>query len=97
MAPYLSAIMSVLVLHRAMGASAVDLLAVSGDMNPKLGVPLLLVILFYNNINCAKDRDFHQILVRYIMLILQVFLGKLVLSCHLGSCYNMTFYIYGGS
>ncbi|KAL1831410.1 hypothetical protein ACET3Z_001061 [Daucus carota] len=66
MAPYLSAIMSVLVLHRAMGASAVDLLAVSGDMNPKLGVPLLLVILFYNNINCAKDRDFHQILLKLL-------------------------------
>ncbi|KAL8110066.1 protein RST1 isoform X1 [Apium graveolens] len=64
MAPYISAIMSVLVLHHALGASAVELLAVTGNMNPKLGVPLLLVILFYNNIICAEDQaiDYHWML-----------------------------------
>lgn len=101
MAPYLSSIMSVLVLHRAMGASAVDLLAVTGDMNPKFGVPLLLAILFYNNIICAKDlsSDFHQMLVRYSHnLILQVIVvEKLFCSFHLGSFFNIILFIYGGS
>lgn len=59
--------MSVLVLHHATGASAVELLAVTGNMNPKLGVSLLLVILFCNNIICAEDQavDYHWMLVRY--------------------------------
>lgn len=86
MAPYISAIMSVLVLHHAKGASAVELLAVTGNMNPKLGVPLLLVILFYNNIICAEDQaiDYHWMLVRYIKLIFKVIVvGKPFFSCHL--------------
>lgn len=65
MPPILSAIASVLVIHHTLGSSAVDLLAVTGNMDPKLGVPLLLVILFYNNIFSAKDEvnDSHGMLV----------------------------------
>lgn len=68
MAPYISAVMSVLVLHHAMGPSAVELLAVTGNMNPRLGVPLLLVILFYNNIICAEDQaiDYHWMLLKIL-------------------------------
>lgn len=86
MAPYISAVMSVLVLHHAMGPSAVELLAVTGNMNPRLGVPLLLVILFYNNIICAEDQaiDYHWMLVRYITLIFKVIVArKQFCSCHL--------------
>ncbi|XP_059670118.1 protein RST1 [Cornus florida] len=58
----LGTIASVLIMHHKLGDSAVDILAVSGIMDPKLGVPLLLSILFYNNIFSGKDKDidFHD-------------------------------------
>lgn len=61
----LSAIASVLVMHDKLGSSAVDLLAVVSIMDPKLGVPLLLTVLYYNNILSGKDKDssFHKMLV----------------------------------
>lgn len=63
----LSAIASVLVMHDKLGSSAVDLLAVVSIMDPKLGVPLLLAVLYYNNIFSGKDKDnsFHKMLVRF--------------------------------
>lgn len=63
----LSAIASVLVMHDKLGSSAVDLLAVVSIMDPKLGVPLLLTVLYYNNIFSGKDKDnsFHKMLVRF--------------------------------
>ncbi|KAI8533657.1 hypothetical protein RHMOL_Rhmol10G0026200 [Rhododendron molle] len=45
---------SVLVMHDKLGSSAVDLLAVVSIMDPKLGVPLLLTVLYYNDILSAK-------------------------------------------
>ncbi|XP_052196381.1 protein RST1 isoform X2 [Diospyros lotus] len=62
----LSAIASILVMHGTMGSSAVDFLAVVGIMDPKLGVPLLLAILFYNNIFSGKYKDinFHNMLIK---------------------------------
>lgn len=67
MASFLSAIASVLVMHHMLGSSAVDLLAVTGNLDPKLGVPLLLVILFYSNMFSGKDKaiDFHDMLVSH--------------------------------
>ncbi|XP_022750555.1 protein RST1 isoform X7 [Durio zibethinus] len=51
----LGAIASVLVMHPSHGSAAIDALASIGIMDPKLGVPLLLAILFYNNIFTRKD------------------------------------------
>ncbi|KAI7984436.1 Receptor-like protein kinase ANXUR1 [Camellia lanceoleosa] len=60
----LSAIASILVMHGKLGSSAVEFLAVIGIMDPKLGVPLLLTILFYTNIfsGTGKDTNFHDML-----------------------------------
>ncbi|KAM7509889.1 hypothetical protein LguiB_008764 [Lonicera macranthoides] len=68
MPPILGALASVLVIHHTLGSSAVDLLAVTGNMDPKLGVPLLLVILFYNNIFSGKDEvnDSHSTLLKLL-------------------------------
>lgn len=54
-------------MHPTLGNSAVDLLAVTGNMDPKLGVPLFLVILFYQNIFSGKseEMDLHDILVSH--------------------------------
>lgn len=67
MASFLSAIASVLVMHHMLGSSAADLLAVTGHLDPKLGVPLLLVILFYSNMFSGKDKatNFHDMLVSH--------------------------------
>lgn len=46
----LSGIACVLLMHQSLGHSAGDLLAICNKMDPKLGVPLMLVILFYNHI-----------------------------------------------
>ncbi|XP_058188186.1 protein RST1 isoform X3 [Rhododendron vialii] len=64
----LSAIASVLVMHDKLGSSAVDLLAVVSIMDPKLGVPLLLTVLYYNNILSGKDKDssFHKMLLKLL-------------------------------
>ena len=65
--PLLGAIASVLIVHPTLGNSAIDLLEVTGNMDPKLGVPLFLVILFYHNIFSGKfeEMDFHDILVSH--------------------------------
>ncbi|KAH9742397.1 protein RST1 [Citrus sinensis] len=55
MSMLLGAIASVLVIHPSLGSSAVDAFATVGKMDPKLGVPLLLAILFYSNMFTRKD------------------------------------------
>ncbi|KAL0351037.1 UNVERIFIED_CONTAM: protein RST1 [Sesamum radiatum] len=57
----LCAVASVYLLHQ-MGNSAIDVLAIGSNVEPKLGVPLLLMILFYNHILSTKekDNDFHD-------------------------------------
>jgi hypothetical protein len=49
-------------------SSAVDLLAVTGNLDPKFGVSLLLVVLFYNNIFSGKNEvgDFHGMLLKLL-------------------------------
>lgn len=49
----LCALVATLVMHPTMGRSAVDSLAALGIMDPKVGVPLLLSILFYNKVSCS--------------------------------------------
>lgn len=69
--PILGAIGSVLIVHPTLGNSAVDLLAVTGNMDPKLGVPLFLVILFYHNMFSGKseEMDFHDILLKLLRML----------------------------
>ncbi|XP_076925841.1 protein RST1-like [Bidens hawaiensis] len=69
--PLLGAIASVLVVHPTLGDSAIDLLAVTGNMDPKLGVPLFLVILFYHNVFSGKSEeiDFHDILLKLLKML----------------------------
>ncbi|RAL46892.1 hypothetical protein DM860_005171 [Cuscuta australis] len=51
----LSGITCVLLLHRTLGQSAVDLLAACSQVDPKLGMPLWLVMLFYTHMFSDKD------------------------------------------
>lgn len=46
-----------------MGASAVDSLSSIAIMDPKLGVPLLLAVMFYSNIFTRNDAICHDMLV----------------------------------
>lgn len=50
----LGAIAAVLVMHPSLGTAAIDCLTAMGVMDPKLGVPLLLAVLYYNNIFTKK-------------------------------------------
>jgi hypothetical protein len=61
--PLLSAVLSVLLIHPSMGAAAVDSLSSIAVMDPKLGVPLLLAIMFYSNIFTSNDIICHDMLV----------------------------------
>lgn len=58
------AIAAVLVMHPSIGSTSIDALASIGNMDPKLGVSLLLSILFYNNIFTRKDVVYQSMLVR---------------------------------
>ncbi|XP_011098433.1 protein RST1 [Sesamum indicum] len=66
----LCAVASVFFLHQ-MGNSAIDLLAIGSNVEPKLGVPLLLMILFYNHILSTKekDNDFHDMQLKLLGLL----------------------------
>lgn len=50
-------------MHPKHHTSAIDSLAAIGKMDPKLGMPLLLSILFYNKILCSSGSDSPDILV----------------------------------
>ncbi|MED6107816.1 hypothetical protein PIB30_017705 [Stylosanthes scabra] len=58
----LSAVVGVLLIHPSMGADSVDTLSSIAIMDPKLGVPLLLTIMFYSNIFTRKDVSSHDML-----------------------------------
>lgn len=47
---------------------AMDLFAIGSSCEPKLGVPLLLTVLFYNHVcsSAEKNNDFHDMLVSII-------------------------------
>ena len=59
----LSAVVGFLLIHPSMGADAVDTLSSIAIMDPKLGVPLLLTVMFYSNIFTRKDVASHDMLV----------------------------------
>ncbi|KAM3286727.1 protein RST1 isoform X1 [Capsicum chacoense] len=66
----LGAIACVLVMHQIDGSSSVDILANSSKVDPKLGVPLLLVIQFYNHIFSTNTGvDCHGVLLKLLELL----------------------------
>ncbi|KAL5864319.1 hypothetical protein ACOSQ3_001833 [Xanthoceras sorbifolium] len=65
----LCAITSVLVMHPSLGSSTIDTSAAIGLLDPKLGVPLLLVILFYSNVFSRKDVIYHHMLPKLLGMI----------------------------
>ncbi|KAK1568532.1 hypothetical protein Q3G72_025587 [Acer saccharum] len=64
--PSLCAIASVLMMHPSLWNSAIDLSAAIGLLDPKLGVPLLLVVLFYSNVFSRKDVICHNMLLKLL-------------------------------
>ncbi|RVW46583.1 Protein RST1 [Vitis vinifera] len=62
----LSAIACGLFMHHSLGCAAIDSLAAIGIMDPKLGVTMLLTILFFNNIFSSKGIGFHDMLLKLL-------------------------------
>ncbi|XP_077244249.1 ARM repeat superfamily protein isoform X2 [Tasmannia lanceolata] len=62
----LSSVVAILVMHYQLGTAAVDSLAAIGAMDPKVGIPLLLTILFYSKIFCNNGSDSHDILLKLL-------------------------------
>ncbi|ESW23000.2 hypothetical protein PHAVU_004G009118 [Phaseolus vulgaris] len=60
----LSSVLNVLLIHPSMGAASVDSLSSIAIMDPKLGVPLLLTIMFYSNIFRRNDVNCHDMLLK---------------------------------
>ncbi|KAF1859358.1 hypothetical protein Lal_00009942 [Lupinus albus] len=65
----LTAVIGVLLIHPSMGAAAVNSLSSIAIMDPKLGVPLLLTIMFYSNIFIRKDVIKHDMLLKIFELL----------------------------
>ncbi|KAK9272918.1 hypothetical protein L1049_003297 [Liquidambar formosana] len=61
-----SSIAAVLVFNHLLGSAAVDSLVAVGIMDSKLGVPMLLSILFYINIFSRKDIEYHDMLLKLL-------------------------------
>ncbi|KAG2383824.1 Protein RST1 Protein RESURRECTION 1 [Vigna angularis] len=60
----LAAVLNVLLIHPSMGASSVDSLSSIAIVDPKLGLPLLLTIMFYSNIFRRSDVNCHDMLLK---------------------------------
>lgn len=71
----LCAIASVFLLHQ-WGNSVIDLLAIGSSLEPKLGVPLLLSVLFHSHMFSSKDKDndSHDMLVSQDLKLMKHFL-----------------------
>ncbi|KAL1356400.1 hypothetical protein HN51_008419 [Arachis hypogaea] len=65
----LGAVVGVLLIHPSMGAAAVDTLSSIAIMDPRLGVPLLLTIMFYSNIFTRKDVASHDMLLKILEML----------------------------
>lgn len=59
----LSSVASVLLMHAKFGASALESLAALGATDPKLGLPLLLLILYYIKMLSSNDINTSEMLV----------------------------------
>ncbi|GAV70241.1 DUF3730 domain-containing protein [Cephalotus follicularis] len=62
----LGSVACVMVMHPSLGGTAIDSLAAIGIMDPKLGVPLLLAVLFYNNLLTRRDAVDQNILPKLL-------------------------------
>ncbi|XP_057447420.1 protein RST1 isoform X2 [Lotus japonicus] len=65
----LSAVLSVLLIHPSIGAAAVDSLSSIAIMDPRLGVSLLLTIMFYSNIFTRNDVICHDMLLKILEML----------------------------
>ncbi|XP_010555953.1 PREDICTED: protein RST1 [Tarenaya hassleriana] len=65
----LGAIACVLVIHPSLGSDAIDILAATGVMDPKMAVPLLLAVLYYSNIFSRKDNPCRNALPKLLSLL----------------------------
>jgi len=61
----LAAVLNVLLIHPSMGAASVDSLSSIAIVDPKLGLPSLLTIMFYSNIFRRSDINCQDMLVTY--------------------------------
>lgn len=59
----LCSIASILVMHPMLGSSAVESLAAIGLVDPKLAMPLLQALLFYNKMLCSYGSNSAELLV----------------------------------
>ncbi|XP_019227085.1 PREDICTED: protein RST1 isoform X2 [Nicotiana attenuata] len=65
-----SAVACVLLTHQTYGSSSVDILSNSSNVDPTLGVPLLLVIQFYNHIfSTNTGADCHGVLLKLLEML----------------------------
>ncbi|KAF5206766.1 Rst1 [Thalictrum thalictroides] len=58
-----------LVMHQSIGSYAVDAFAAIGIMDPKLGLPQLLVVLFYSKFFCNYESNTHEMLLKLLELL----------------------------
>ncbi|KAH6791043.1 hypothetical protein C2S51_006049 [Perilla frutescens var. frutescens] len=66
----LCSVASIFLLHQTTNF-AINLFAIGSNIEPKLGVPLLLAVLFYNHIcsSAEKYNDFHDMLLKLLALL----------------------------
>ncbi|KAJ0962529.1 hypothetical protein J5N97_027651 [Dioscorea zingiberensis] len=62
-------VISILLMHPSLGVSAVDSLSAIGVTDPNLGIPMLLVILFYIKTLYGCNGSSHEILIRLLGII----------------------------
>ncbi|OVA20781.1 protein of unknown function DUF3730 [Macleaya cordata] len=65
----LASVVSLSVLHHSLGRCAIGSLAAIGLMDPKLGLPMLLAILFYNKILYSNESSSHQLLLELLEML----------------------------
>lgn len=65
----LGAVAGVLVMHPSLGPDAIDSLTALGGIDPKMSVPLLLVVLYFSNLLSRTDVPRQSLLVRLLSFI----------------------------
>ncbi|XP_024006795.1 protein RST1 isoform X2 [Eutrema salsugineum] len=65
----LGAVAGVLVMHPSLGPEAIDSLSAIGGIDPKMSVPLLLVVLYYSNLLSRTDVPCQSLLTKLLGLL----------------------------
>ncbi|KAL5725459.1 hypothetical protein ACHQM5_008601 [Ranunculus cassubicifolius] len=68
----LGSIVAGLVMHHSLGSYAVDTLAAIGIMDPKLGLSLLLCVIFYSKVLCNFENGSQEILLKLLEMLSSV-------------------------